>query len=540
MDCRRARRGGVDDLAGPRSESPPAVARHRLLSRRLDRRRDRHRERRPLHEDGAGGARGPATRVRPGLGLLHPFQPRCVRPVFLRRREIAGVRAVLRPAVDGRGRDAGRAEPGDGRSPHLHALHAEPHAARAARRNRHAHPRALGARRCDHPARGLRPLRAVDSGGDGHGSGPLRSHARDGEARGVRARGARFPGAARLRRGQGGGPMVKEVHFFTEMGFTAYPQDEARRRGYNNLMFPNEHFSPERARELYAMYFDELLYATETGFDGVMINEHHNNPLSMMPSVNVIGAVLARTTRKGRIVFLGNVLPIHDNPLRVAEEVAMIDILSGGRVVCGFVRGLGQESIATNTNPIYNRERFDEAHDVIVKAWTTPGPFRWDGRHYDYRVVNPWIRPLQRPHPPIWIPGVVSPESVRWAAEHRYPYVALAPPLNVIDEIYDLYDDVAARVGFTATDEQRGSAIRVSVAGTDEQAYAEGRTFSGQLGTSFGVTPRHWQSPAGYMSREAAQGQRQQRRAAANITPGGPVLDYEEAQATYQIVTGNP
>src|SRR2546425_8375670 len=75
--------------------------------------------------------------------------------------------------------------------------------------------------------------------------------------------------------------MVKEVYFFTEMGYTAYPQDEARRRGYNNLMFPNEHFSPERAQQLYGMYFDELQYATESGFDGVMINEHHNNPLSM-------------------------------------------------------------------------------------------------------------------------------------------------------------------------------------------------------------------------------------------------------------------
>jgi len=191
--------------------------------------------------------------------------------------------------------------------------------------------------------------------------------------------------------------MVKEVHFFTEMGFTAYPQDDARRRGYNNLMFPNEHFSPERARELYGMYFDELLYCTETGFDGVMINEHHNNPLSMMPSVNVIGAVLARTTRKGRIVFLGNVHPIHDNPLRVAEEVAMIDILSGGRVVCGFVRGLGQESIATNVNPIYNRERFDEAHNVIIKAWTTPGPFRWEGRHYDYRGQPVGAAPAEAP-----------------------------------------------------------------------------------------------------------------------------------------------
>src|SRR5207249_4343733 len=264
--------------------------------------------------------------------------------------------------------------------------------------------------------------------------------------------------------------------------------------------FRDEHFSAERARELYAMYFDELVYCTETGFDGIMINEHHNNPLSMMPSVNVIGAVLARATRKGRIVFLGNVLPIHDNPLRVAEEVAMIDILSGGRVVCGFVRGLGQESLATNANPAYNRERFDEAHDVIVKAWTTPGPFCWVGRHYEYRVVNPWMRPLQKPHPPIWIPGVVSPESVRWAAEHRYPYVALAPPLDVIDEIYDLYDDVALETGFTPTAEHRGYVIRVSVADTDEEAYEQGRHFYWQLGTSFGIAPRQWLQPAGYVS----------------------------------------
>ena len=193
--------------------------------------------------------------------------------------------------------------------------------------------------------------------------------------------------------------MVKEVYFFTEMGYTAYSQAEARRYGYNNLMFPNEQFSPERAQQLYAMYFDELQYASETGFDGVMINEHHNNPLSMMPSVNVIGASVAQRNRKGKIVFLGNVLPIHDNPLRVAEEVAMIDILSGGRVVCGFVRGLGQESMATNVNPMDNRERFDEAHDVIVAAWTTPGPFRWEGRHFEYRIVNPWMKPLQKPHP---------------------------------------------------------------------------------------------------------------------------------------------
>jgi Luciferase-like monooxygenase len=301
--------------------------------------------------------------------------------------------------------------------------------------------------------------------------------------------------------------MVKEVYFFTEMGHTAYPQDEARRLGYNNLLFPNAHFSPERAQALYSTYFEELQYCTEAGFDGVMINEHHNNPL------------------------------------RVAEELAMIDILSGGRVVCGFVRGTGQESLATNTNPVYNRERFDEAHDLILKAWTTPGPFRWEGKHYHYRIVNPWVRPLQRPHPPIWIPGVASPESVRWAAEHRYPYVALAPALDLLEEIYGLYDEVAAAAGFTPTAEHRGYAIRVSVADSDEEAYEQGKHFFWQLGTSFGVAPRHWQAPPGYLSWAAAQGRRVQpwlrggscqlpdrlrqprhraQEAAAHHRPGGP------------------
>ena len=335
--------------------------------------------------------------------------------------------------------------------------------------------------------------------------------------------------------------MVNEVFFFTEMGYTRYSQEVAAQYGYTNLMFPNENFSPEKAAELYSMYFDELQHCSESGFDGVMINEHHNNPLSLMPSVNVIGAVLAKLTKQGKIVFLGNVLPIHENPVRVAEEIAMIDMISGGRVVCGFVRGIGQESMATNTNPVFNRERFAEAHDLIIKTWTTPGPFRWEGKHYHFRVVNPWVLPLQKPHPPVWIPGVVSPESVEFAARHGYPYIALAPPLDLIGEVYDLYDRVAQEEGYTATEHNRGYAVRVVVADSDERAYEEGKNFFWQLGTSFGVAPRHWQTPPGYLSRAASQGSRQQRREPPrNVTPGGPVLSYEEAQATYQIVTGNP
>ena len=117
----------------------------------------------------------------------------------------------------------------------------------------------------------------------------------------------------------------------------------------------------------------------------------------------------------------------------------------------------------------------------------------------------------------------------------------LAPPLDLIEEIYQLYDKIATEEGFTPTPEHRGYAIRVNVADSDEKAYEEGKNFYWQQGTSFGTAPRHWQAPPGYLTRQAQQGQRQQRRASARyVTPGGPSLEYQEAQDTYQIVTGNP
>ena len=333
--------------------------------------------------------------------------------------------------------------------------------------------------------------------------------------------------------------MVQEVFFFTEMGYTAYPQDVAKSYGYTSLMFPNENFDPHRANELYSMYFEEHQHATESGFDGIMINEHHNNPLSMMASVNIIGGMLAKATKKGKIVFLGNVLPIHENPVRVAEEVALVDVISGGRVICGLVRGVGQETMATNVNPVHNRERFEEAHDLIIKAWTTPGPFRWEGKHYHLRVVNPWMLPMQKPHPPIWIPGVSSSETIMYAAQRRYPYIALAPPIEQAKEIYDLYNATAEEAGYTAGPEHRGYAVRALVADTDDQAYEEGKKFYWQLGTSFGLSPRHWQVPPGYQSTTTAQSARETARLAARGNLG-PTTGYEENHATYQIITGNP
>jgi alkanesulfonate monooxygenase SsuD/methylene tetrahydromethanopterin reductase-like flavin-dependent oxidoreductase (luciferase family) len=77
--------------------------------------------------------------------------------------------------------------------------------------------------------------------------------------------------------------------------------------------------------------------------------------------------------------------------VRLAEEVAMLDLMSGGRVISGFVRGIGIEQFSMNLAPALNRERFQESHDLIIKTWTQPGPFRWEGKHFEFRYVNPWI-----------------------------------------------------------------------------------------------------------------------------------------------------
>ena len=197
-----------------------------------------------------------------------------------------------------------------------------------------------------------------------------------------------------------------------------------------DLSISNEYYNPSVGANLYNRYLDEKVYAEEMGFDALMLNEHHSTPFCMQGVTNVGASILARITNKAKIIILGNVLPIWEDPLWLAEQLAMIDMISHGRLVSGFVRGGGRESYSHNAPPHFNRERFEEAHDFLIKAWTTPGPWRWEGKHYHYRYVNPWARPLQQPHPPIWIPSTVSVETVKWTAEKGYPLVLLATRLE--------------------------------------------------------------------------------------------------------------
>src|SRR5665213_3673276 len=163
------------------------------------------------------------------------------------------------------------------------------------------------------------------------------------------------------------------IMYFTERPYRDVPEDEViRNRSFFGV--PNRFYDAKIGARLYNEYLDEDVYAEEVGFDGVMLNEHHGNPFCMGSVMNVEAAILARITKKVRIVLLGNPLPVVKNPVRLAEELAEIDLISRGRLVSGWVRGAGSEQIFNQANPAYNREYFNEAHDLVMACWTKPVP----------------------------------------------------------------------------------------------------------------------------------------------------------------------
>jgi len=344
------------------------------------------------------------------------------------------------------------------------------------------------------------------------------------------------------------------IMWFTERAYHYVPEDEVlKRRSFFGV--PNKFFDAPKGAQLLNQYLDEKIYTDELGtFDGVMLNEHHGTPFCMGAVMDVEAAILARVTKKVKIVLLGNPLPVVHNPVRLAEELAMIDLISGGRLVPGWVRGAGSEQLANNSNPAYNREYFDEAHDLVIAAWTRPGPFRWEGKHFHYRFVNPWVLPLQKPHPPMWIPGLISPETVQWCARHRYPYVALATMLEPTLEMWRMYADEAAAQGYQAGPENFGYLQPIFVHETEAKADALAKNFLFGGGFSHFARPE-WMFPPGYNSKAATR-----RLASLYSTPNTPSASfvsqhhdedlaslrrtiysaYEGSKANMQIIAGTP
>jgi alkanesulfonate monooxygenase SsuD/methylene tetrahydromethanopterin reductase-like flavin-dependent oxidoreductase (luciferase family) len=335
-----------------------------------------------------------------------------------------------------------------------------------------------------------------------------------------------------------------QIGYFVEQQYADVPESAIFENG-GFFGLPNKYFDRETGSRLYHRYLKEYLEAERVGFDAMVLNEHHANPACMSAVMGVEASILAYNSTRARIVLLGSPLPIMKNPLRAAEELAQIDLISRGRLVPGIIRGAAWEQVASNTNPAFNRELFDEAHDFLVNAWTKPGPWRYEGKHFHYRFVNPWVLPYQK-KPQIWIPGVISPETVIWAAEHKYPYIALATEIDATAHMWNLYGETAARMGYQIGSENFGYFQKLIVADSEEEAYEMGK---GHIyGGSF--TPTRFGSLPGYNSRNAVKNYATQfyARVSPKMTnkhdPEAQRRDllahYDRLHASGHIITGTP
>jgi alkanesulfonate monooxygenase SsuD/methylene tetrahydromethanopterin reductase-like flavin-dependent oxidoreductase (luciferase family) len=237
---------------------------------------------------------------------------------------------------------------------------------------------------------------------------------------------------------------------------------------------PNSLYDPAHGHELYNRYLDELVLADELGFDGVCVNEHHQNAYGTMPSPNLMGAILARQTKRCKIAVIGNALPLYNPVTRVAEEFAMIDVISGGRLIAGLVVGGGPEYYSFSMNPTHARAMFQEGMDLVLRAWTEPGPFEHYGEFWKLKYVNPWPRPIQKPHPTVWIPGAGSKETIELVAARRFGYMGIPYfHIDFFQRNFDMFREAAQKNGYEASPYQLGWLCPIYVAETDEQAWAE-------------------------------------------------------------------
>ncbi len=211
---------------------------------------------------------------------------------------------------------------------------------------------------------------------------------------------------------------------------------------------PSSYFDPLKGAANYNEHLEEMIYCEELGFDGVVFNEHHYSAYGTMPSPNLIAAALSQKTKRIKIGVLGNILPLRNHPVRVAEEYAMIDCLSGGRLIAGFVRGIPPEYIWYGVNPAESRGRFEEAYELIMTAWTQ-AVWSYEGKFFQLKDCAIWPRPLQQPYPPIWI-AARSAESIEWCVKRHLPTAQVYQTTAQIEDTFNYYRKVARDEGWEA------------------------------------------------------------------------------------------
>ena len=280
---------------------------------------------------------------------------------------------------------------------------------------------------------------------------------------------------------------------FTEMPYPDLPPLDTL--STMRVSIPSKLYDPKIGAELYNRYLDEHMLADELGLN-MLLNEHHQTATCINTCAPLSAAILARQTSKGRICILGNPVANRADPIRIAEEMAMIDCISRGRLDVGFVRGVPYEIFAANTNPTQTVERLWEGIDLVSKAWTTTdGPFNFEGKFTHKRAINLWPRPYQTPHPAIWITGSSDIENIKRAASRGFVFATFLQPHEKVKWMFDGYRSAYRDTGLPGGG---GTAYMplVYTADSDEEAEKGARALTWYLDAK---SEPQYRNPPGYV-----------------------------------------
>jgi alkanesulfonate monooxygenase SsuD/methylene tetrahydromethanopterin reductase-like flavin-dependent oxidoreductase (luciferase family) len=282
------------------------------------------------------------------------------------------------------------------------------------------------------------------------------------------------------------------VYHFSEQPYDAAwgePTDSLR------VTFPNRHCDPAVASRLLNERLDEWVLCDELGLD-IMVNEHHSSATCLSASATIPLAMLARQTTRARLLGLGFPIAMRTDPVRLAEEIAYIDVVSGGRLDIGFPKGAPYEVLPANANPVKITERYWDAHDLVLKALTHhDGPFSWQSEFYEYRQVNIWPRPFQDP-PPVFITGG-SFGTANSVAERGHTFVTILGGWNA-QKLFDAYRVRSREVGRKVDQSRFGYCALVGVGRTEEEGHRRAQEIAGYFRTT-SIVGEAFMNPPGYM-----------------------------------------
>ncbi len=320
--------------------------------------------------------------------------------------------------------------------------------------------------------------------------------------------------------------------------FTEQPYPNAWRDGVASLRvnLPNRECDPRVAADIYHRHEDEWCLSDELGLD-IMVNEHHATATCITSVCTITLGILARITKRARILTLGMPIANRVDPVRIAEEFATIDVISRGRFDMGLVRGVPYELAVSPRSAVGQMDRFWEAHDLILKALSTrDGPFDWQGEYFQYRNVNVWPQCWQQPHPPVWITGA-APINIREIAARGYVLATFLSGFRTKD-LFDHYRAACVELGRPQPTPDRFAYLGlVAVASTTQEALRRAEILMGYIKTS-SIVADPFKTPPGYFSPTDAVRQLKSNVKRATMTREGKSVNILEGSVQDLIDSG--